>query len=429
MGQQEFLQTIRACRRRLDLAGFLKKAVFGLSVGAAAGILFQAAAVFIPFYHAGLYTVLSLFFALMAAALAAFVRRPSMLQAALTIDSFGMEERVVTAYEHLGEDGMFIRLQREDAIRHLHAHRDQIKISLWPGRRQSVLLFGLCAALLVLVLIPSAAKEQAKELRAVREEARERADEIEEVIGALQELEELEQEALTPEQQEALQEMVESLESSLSEYQRADSIAALEVAGEKLAHRYAGLSSQLSALAQSLSDGAQASVMTAESMQAMADKLQQMSGQGAPDGSGTSSGQQGSDGSDGNGQGSGNGDGQGQGNGNGQGNGQGQGNSQGSGNGDGNGGGRGTGSSDTPHDHVSVPNAVVDSGNLTGTAASHDTSQFFRAQNGLSWEGQHVPYESVIKSYEQNAYEGIAAGRYPSGMEDVIKEYFSSFGD
>ena len=35
--------------------------------------------------------------------------------------------------------------------------------------------------------------------------------------------------------------------------------------------------------------------------------------------------------------------------------------------------------------------------------------------------------DAVIGSYEQSAYEGIAAGKYPSGMEDVIKNYFASF--
>ena len=45
----------------------------------------------------------------------------------------------------------------------------------------------------------------------------------------------------------------------------------------------------------------------------------------------------------------------------------------------------------------------------------------------MSWEGTHISYEAVIGSYEQNAYEGIATGRYPSGMESVIKDYFASF--
>ena len=59
----------------------------------------------------------------------------------------------------------------------------------------------------------------------------------------------------------------------------------------------------------------------------------------------------------------------------------------------------------------------------------HDNSDYFRAQNGLSWEGTRMSYEAVIGSYERNAYEGIAAGQYPTGMEDVIKEYFSSFNN
>ena len=40
-----------------------------------------------------------------------------------------------------------------------------------------------------------------------------------------------------------------------------------------------------------------------------------------------------------------------------------------------------------------------------------------------------MSYEMVIGSYQQNAYEGIAAGQYPTGMENVIKEYFSSFNN
>ena len=64
---------------------------------------------------------------------------------------------------------------------------------------------------------------------------------------------------------------------------------------------------------------------------------------------------------------------------------------------------------------------------MSGNASDHEDSDYFRTQNGLSWEGNHVSHEAVIGSYEKNAYEGIAAGRYPSGMEDVIKDYFASF--
>lgn len=76
---------------------------------------------------------------------------------------------------------------------------------------------------------------------------------------------------------------------------------------------------------------------------------------------------------------------------------------------------------------MSIPNDIADSGNLTGNAVDHDASEYFRGQNGLGWEGTHMSHEAVIGSYEQNAYEGIAAGKYPGGMEEIIKEYFSNF--
>lgn len=466
MEQREFLETIKACRRRLNLAGYLKKSVFALSVGAGVGMLFQIVAFVTPFYYANLYTGAAFLIAMLTAAVAAYVGRGTMEQAALVMDGFGFEERIITAYEHRDKKGALIELQRQDAMRRLSENRDRIRIPLWPSWKKSVLFLGLLAVLTGLVLMPSAVKDRARELHGIRKEARDKEKEIEEVVEALGRME---QETLTPEQQAALQQMQEMLQSSMQEYQQAQSAEALAAAGEKLDYKYENMSSQLSNLAQSLQNGATASAVTAESMQAMADKLQEMSGkepsggnqlasnqgQGSQNGGNGQSGQNSQNGQNGqsdpngqsgqnsqNGQGQGNGDGQGggqgdgdgqgsgQGDGDGQGSGQGDGDGQGSGtqgNGDGSGGGRGTGSSNAAHDYVSVPNAIADSGNLTGNAVDHDASEYFRAQNGLSWEGMHVSHEAVIGSYERNAYEGIAAGRYPSGMEDVIKKYFASF--
>lgn len=480
MEQREFVEIIKSCRRRMNLAALFRKLLFALSVGAGAGILFQAAALAVPFYYANLYTAAALLLAAAAGIAAAFARRGTMGEAALVMDGFGFEERIVTAYENLNKEDSLIVLQREDAMRHLRAHRDRIRIPLRPSWRQTVLFVTLAALLIGLTMLPSAAKDRAVELHRIREEVREKEKEIEEVVN---ELEELAQEELTPEQQAALQEMLESLQSSLTEHQQAASMEALAAAGEKLDYKYENMSSQLSELAQSLQNGAAASPATAESMQAMADKMQEMSGRepsgetslasnqngsgqnngnsqggqsgqnsgnsqsgqnngngqsgqsgqnngngqnGQNSGSGQSGqGQSGQGGENGNGQGGENGSGQGGNGENGQGgsdNGQG-----GNGQGDGSGSGRGTGSSNAPHDYVSVPNAIADSGNLAGNAVDHAFSEYFRTQNGLSWEGTHVSHEAVIGSYERNAYEGIAAGRYPSGMEDVIKNYFASF--
>ena len=415
------------------MADFLKKSVFALSIGAGAGILFQTVAFLMPMYYVNLYTILALLLAEMSVLVVMLVKQTSMEQAALRMDSFGFEERIVTAYENLDKEGTFVGLQREDAMKKLREHKDRIQIPLMPSLKRTALLLMLLVVSAGLSLLPSTAKDRAGELHRVKEEAQEKEDEIEEFMEALEQLEE---EELTEEQKEALREMVESLESSLSEYQQAVSEEMLAAASQKLDYKYENMSDQLSDIiqdiAQDIQNGAGVSIASADAMQKVENQLKMMRDMGLAKGDGSDTGQGSSNGDDQTSQQEGSGDGSGQsgeGTGNGQ-NGEGAGNGQnGQGEDSGSGNGRGTGSSSTPHDYVSVPNAVADSGNLTGNAGSHELSEYFRAQNGLNWEGEHTSYEQVIGSYEQNAYEGIAAERYPSGMEDIIKEYFASFNN
>lgn len=411
MEQREFLKIIRACRRRMNIADFLKKSVSALSIGAGAGILFQAAAFFMPLYYADFYVILALLLAELSVCVVMLVKQTTMEEAALKIDGFGFEERIVTAYEGLDKEGSLIGLQRKDAMKQLREHKNRIRISLLPPFKRTALLFLLLVLLLGLSEIPSATKDRAGELHSLKEEVREKEDEIEKFMETL---EQLEQEELTKEQQEALHEMRESLESSLSEYQQAFSEEMLAAASQKLDYKYENMSSQLSEIIRDLQNGAGVPVAEMEVMQEMADRLKKMSETQLAQGDGSEIGQEGSDGDSQEGQGGSAGDGNGQ---------EGQDEDGSSGN------DRGTGSSSMPHDYVSVPNAISDSGNLRGNAGNHDTSEYFRAQNGLNWEGTHTSYEAVIGSYEQNAYEGIAAERYPSGMEDIIKEYFASFNN
>lgn len=425
MGEREFVKAIQICRRRLNTAGFVRNLVSALSIGAVAGILFQAASFVTPLYYARLYAGLALFLAMMTVAVMAIVKRTSMEQTALVMDSFGFDERIVTAYGNLEKQGAMVELQRADAMRQLQAHRDRIRITLLPPWKKAVFLAGLLVALTVLALVPADMKERARELHDVREEARDKVDELEEIVEAL---EQLGQEELTVEQQAVLQEMIESLQASQEEFQQASSAEMMAAASEKLDYRYENMGSQLASLAQSLQNGATVSSVTAESMQALAKKMQEMSGaQLAMQGTGGQNGDNSGNGQSGNGgEDSGNNS-----SGNGQSGNSGQDGQGGSGSGDGqdggSGNGRGTGTSNTPHDYVSIPNDIADNGNLTGNAVDHDSSEYFHAQNGLSWEGTHMSHEAVIGSYEQNAYEGIAAGKYPSGMEEIIKEYFSNF--
>ncbi|MCI8972141.1 MAG: hypothetical protein HFH79_00905 [Lachnospiraceae bacterium] len=428
MEQRAFVKMIHAFQRRMNIASVLQKSIAALCIGAAAGILFQAAALVVPFYYASLYSGLALALSLLTALVLAYVKRISPEQAALAMDSFGFDERIITAYECLGQESVLVRLQREDAMNQLAEHQDRIRLALLPSWKKPVLLLGFLAVMSGLALLPSAVKERARELHEVRKEAREQMKELDELASSI---DKLAQEEISQEQKNALQEMLGSLEASRTEFEQADSAKLRFAATNKLEYKYAMMGSELEEFAKRLRDGVAASPMTAESMQVLAERMQELGGMQLAKGTGaqTGSNQQGQSGSQ-NGQGS-SGSQAGQ-NGNGSQNGQNGSGSQTTQSGNqmsdhSKGSGRGVGSDSTPHDYVSVPNDITDSGNLTGNAANHEASEYFRAQNGLGWEGEHTTYESVLGSYEQKAYEGIAAGQYPSNMEEVIKEYFSSF--
>ena len=379
-----------------------------------------------------------------------------------------MEKAHSAGASYSGGD-MLIQLQRQDALSQYERMRGQIRIPLFPEKRHVLALLLSAAAVTAMAFIPSPVRRQAELIHQVREQAGEELEELENLLDAL---EEVDMDSLTEEERRQLQEMTEALQLSREELSGADSWESLASAMDRLDYKYGQTAQGLEKLGAQLDDPGKAGIAAAEAMAkaaAKSDGRQTASGgtpgtgsgagkdgdggsgegsgsgqdggsgegdgngQGRGSGEGNGNGQDGGSGEgDGNGQGSGSGEGNGngQGRGSGEGNGNGQGNGSGSGNGNGqgsgSGNGRGTGSSDASHDYVSIPNAVGGDSDLTGTQYGNQDSEYFRQQNGLAWEGEHVEYSSVIGEYTESAYEGLANGRYPNGMESVIRDYFGS---
>lgn len=78
------------------------------------------------------------------------------------------------------------------------------------------------------------------------------------------------------------------------------------------------------------------------------------------------------------------------------------------------------------HDYVSVPNKLGNDSSITKDKGDSKNSDYYKAKNGLAWKGEHVDLDSVVGDYTKEAYEGIANGKYPAGMEDVIRNYFEN---
>ena len=453
-------EQIKKCRNRMNLAKSIDCGILFAAAGGVVGMLCELFSLVRPFYYAHLAAGLCFAAGLLAGIGYAVYRRADMSQAARRLDSFGLKERMITAYELMdagaeeGED--LAELQRQDAMFHYNRLRDQIKIPLWPDRRHVLALVLSAALVVILGILPSPVRERAGLRHQVQEQAKEEMQELEELVDAL---EGVDMESLTEEQKAQLQELMEAMQRSEEELARADTWESLGAAVERLDYKYGQAQQSLEQLAAQLENPEAAGVVSAQELakaanpngtqsvspQAAVSPGQSGSGDGddggnnGENGSGNENGSGDQGGGNGNGnengsggQGNGNGEGEGSGgsgNGNGSGNGEGEGSGgNGNGNGSGNGGGngRGTGSSNATHDYVSIPNAVADDPSLTGNKYGDQNSDYFRQQNGLAWEGEHVDYSSVLGQYTDSAYEGIATGRYPTGMESVIRDYFEN---
>lgn len=472
--RKELLQAIRRSRRKLNIAKSIDTCVFCLAYAGVAAIVLEAVSLWIPFYYVHLCVGIVIGIALIVGIIYVVIKRTSMREAAQQIDTFGLKERVQTAYEQMADESPLAGMQRHDAAEQLQKKLDakQIRIRLLPSRRHLAAAFLSLAVAAALAFVPSQARELANTRHAIHQEAKEKQKELSELADAIEKMDTSE---LTDEQKARLAELKEALDRSMQELARADSKEALDAAQSKLGFKYEQTSQSLMELADALSkDGKAALEQIAEMARVAAEANGQSSAQGnsqsgtqsASNGSasgtpGTSNGNTGNtgDGSGENGQNSGNSsngngsngngsngnssngnssngngsNGSNSGNGDGSGNGSGTGNGSGSGNGNGDGGGsgsgRGTGSGGGRHDYVSVPNATGNDDNLTGNKTGNENGDSYRAQNGMVWEGDHVSLDSVISDYTKDAYEGLSSGKYPSGMEDVIKDYFKNLSE
>ena len=452
-------EQIRKCRNRMNLARCIDCGVMFAAAGGVMGMVFELSSLAWPFYYVHLAAGLCFGGGFLAGEIYAVCSRVNMAQAARRLDSFGLKERMTTAYEWMdrgAETGEELAdLQRQDAFSHYNRLRDRIRIPLCPHRRHVLALLLSAAVTVGLAFVPSPARDQALLRHQIGQQAEEELEQLEELVEAL---EGVDQEALSEEQRAGLQELLEAMRRSGEELARADTWESLGAAQERLDYKYREAGQSLARLAAQMEDPGAAGVASAqaiymaqaagrdgarEGLQAASSGpgsdpggdggagednpggREQGSGEGSDSqgtGEGAGTGGQGTEEGEGTG-GQGTGEGAGTG---GQGTGEGAGTGGAGGSGSGNGTGRGIGSSNTPHDYVSVPNAPGEDPSLTGNKDGDQNSDYFRQQNGLAWEGEHVDYNSVIGEYTDNAYEGIARGRYPSGMESVIRDYFEN---
>ena len=424
-------------------AVLLDAILVGLAVSGVPAAMLEFFSIFFPFYPVHFATAGCFLMGVAAGLVFAIIRRIDMKSAARYMDSFGLGERVLTAYENLHRPEELYALQRTDTVSHVKEQEENLKVRICPpGRHFTAFALSVCMVLLF-ALIPSQAKDTARERHEVTLEAKEQEKELEKELSNLKKAD---TSSLTREQKQALKELQESLKLSMEALKTVKSKEALAEEKQKLTYKYDAaeelLAENTKASAQDFAGiGSENGENTGNQDKGSGDtsgdesnasgnsgngNSTQDAGAGSgnnSNGAGSSQSENSSENNDSSQSGSSNGEGSGNGTG---GNGNGSGSGVGNGNGSGSGSGRGTGSSDTGHDYVSIPNKVGNDSSIAGNKGDSKDSDYYRAKNGLAWEGEHVSVDSVIGDYTKDAYESIASGRYPKGMESVIRDYFQS---
>lgn len=444
MDEKSYLiRKIKAFKGMKNSAVLLDAVLVGLAVSGVPAAALEFFSIFFPFYPVHFAAAGCFLMGVAAGLVFAIIRRIDMKSAARYMDSFGLGERVLTAYENLHRPEEIYALQRTDTISHVKEQEENLKVRICPpGRHFTAFALSVCMVLLF-ALIPSQAKDTARERHEVTLEAKEQEKELEKELSNLKKAD---TSSLTREQKQALKELQESLKLSMEALKTVKSKEALAEEKQKLTYKYDAaeelLAENTKASAQDFAGiGSENGENTGNQDKGSGDtsgdesnasgnsgngNSTQDAGAGSgnnSNGAGSSQSENSSENNDSSQSGSSNGEGSGNGTG---GNGNGSGSGVGNGNGSGSGSGRGTGSSDTGHDYVSIPNKVGNDSSIAGNKGDSKDSDYYRAKNGLAWEGEHVSVDSVIGDYTKDAYESIASGRYPKGMESVIRDYFQS---
>ncbi len=468
---QRILKFIKTVKRYVNRDVLVRNMHVFLVTGLGAFLLVSLISLFVPFYNALMYGALACAFTLIIGITYSIIKFKNKKQAALIADSKGLKERVSTAYEFMGREDIFARIQKEDTIRAISGFniKEHFPLKLMWKWLLSAGLLIVC--ILVTSMIETPAKIEAVKRKELKELAKEKEEELVEKYEEL-----LKYETLTAEQ---LEEMEELLDKALKELADAKSEAGMEKAEERLLTKleqeltknYMEQMQAIQSMMQGL-EGAMNEELAAEELEKLLEELKEMAeamesdelkelaelmeGELAQSGTVSStnmnnamaqlsqmsanmqqmlnnqsqSGQQGQTGQQGqSGQ-------QGQTGQQGQSGQQGQGGQSGQGNGGNGQGGTGwyTGSSqgneedsELNGEKITISNNHSDN-NIQGSA-SGDESQLTQDGPTMTWEGIEIPYNQVIAEYTNQAYENLSGSDIPDSMKDIVKDYFSELNN
>ncbi len=209
---KKFLSILKKIRLRMTTAKVMNNMVLALAAASAAGVIAVIASRFVPIYNVYGRIGMTLLAAIFTALIITFFKIPGFEEAALKVDSMGLQERTVTALEFLEDDSSFAEFQRIDAYEHLKSFDYKQRIKLVPKPKYAIITLCLAFCVMLSAFIPNPMRDIAQERHRINELKKE---EINKVKKAEKELAKTEK--LTPLQKEEVEKKLTELRQDLKE--------------------------------------------------------------------------------------------------------------------------------------------------------------------------------------------------------------------
>ena len=208
--QSRVRESLRPFARRLMAEAFVRALAAAFCAGAAASLIVVLASHILPWGMDWRYALIagaSLFVPALAAGL--ILMRPGERDVARRVDALGLCERAETMLDYENDDGIFARMQREDALRALELlPKSRLRLSM--PRRSLALCLLLAAALCAMSFVPNGNQDAIAERRLKEETDRRREREL------LEKLEEkIDEAGLADELEEKAKAVLDELQKAL----------------------------------------------------------------------------------------------------------------------------------------------------------------------------------------------------------------------
>lgn len=170
--EKEIISVLQKIRLRLFIKKLIDNILVALLLALSLGSIVLIVSRFIPIYNNLLYSFFVILIFILSGAFFSIIKAPKIIDAAKVADSFGMSERAVTAYELIGKDAEFLRLQKEDARLHLISLDFRNKIQLFKFDMKWIFNIAFLIIFIVLIMTPNQLEEIAKSNHEISKEIR-----------------------------------------------------------------------------------------------------------------------------------------------------------------------------------------------------------------------------------------------------------------